>query len=123
LHALDAATFQHRVEAAASVIQRNFRKTLDASSSEETENTYQTSVENEGDEEKNVDATGTEQETSEGGKDEDDNDENIITAIFLAMFAVGMSLFKVMYKCMDQMDDSFMPTQTGTPTPLPQPPP
>jgi Fic family protein len=126
---VDAAIFQHRVEDAASVIQRHFRKTLHASSSEETENTYQSSVENEGGEEKNVDAAGTEQETNEEGEDEDENDENLITAVFLAMFAVGMSLYKVMAKCMSQMDDSFMPTQTGTPqaapqtVPVPQPPP
>jgi hypothetical protein len=130
---LDAANFQHRVEDAASVIQRNFRKRLAASSSEETENSSQSSVEIEGDEETKPDATGKEQEMDEGEKDEDDNDESIITAAFLAMFAVGMSLFKVISKCMDQMDDTGgaenMPTQTGTPqaapqtAPVPQPPP
>jgi hypothetical protein len=126
---LDAANFQHRVEDAASVIQRKFRKRLAASSREETANSSQSSVENEEEEE----ATGKEQKTDEGGEDDDDNDENLITAVFLAMFAVGMSLFKVLSKCMQQMDDTGgaidMSTHTGTPQaapqtiPVPQPPP
>jgi hypothetical protein len=117
------------VEDAASVIQRKFRKRLAASSSEETANSSQSSVENEGEEETNLDATGKEQETDEVEKDEDDNAENLITAAFLVILAAGTSLFKVLFKCVQQMDDTGgalnMSTHTGTPQtiPIPQPPP
>jgi hypothetical protein len=128
LHVLYTATFQHRVEDAASVIQRSFRTRLAAPSP--------SSVEKEGDEEENLDATGKEQETDEGEKDEDGNDKSIITMAFVAIFAAGIFLFKSIASAIQDTGgaekvvlDGNMSTQTGTfqaapqIVPFPQPPP
>ena len=139
---LDADNFQHRVEESASVIQRYFRKRNAApfSCSEKTENVSQSSVENKSDEEETLDSTGKEQkqETDEGENNEDYNYGNIITTAFLAMFGLGMLLFRFCSSCFQKGEDTGgaenavpdgnMQAQIGTQAapqtaPVPQPPP
>jgi hypothetical protein len=133
---VDAADFQHRLDDAASAIQRKFRKRLSAHASEASddakENLSETSVES-------LEATGEKKQTDEEENSEDDDTEDFLTLAFLAVFGVGMLLFKVLSKCVQNADDTGgaenvvpdgnMPPQTGTTqaapqtAPAPQPPP
>jgi hypothetical protein len=128
----DAADFQHRLDDAASAIQRNFRKRRSAHSSDAKENLSVTS-------EESSEATGEEQQTDEEENSEDDDPEDFLTLAFVAVFGVGMFLFKVLSKCVQNSDDTGgaenvvpdgnTPAQPGTTqaapqtAPAPQPPP
>jgi hypothetical protein len=130
---VDAADFQHRLDDAVSAIQRKFRKRLSARSSEASddakENLSDASVHKEiGDDEESTEATG---ETDEEENSEDEDTAKFLTLAFMAVFGIGMLLFKVISSCMQKADDTggaenVVPDgNIATPqtAPAPQPPP
>ena len=123
---MDAASFQKRTEDAATVIQRKFRDKHCPSSDESISTELSSTLSNEKENDKGI-------TNSDDEADNAENDQQFYTTLALAIFGLGMFVYKMLMKCLGNgndvgMDDAnaalnVMSGGSGPNGSAPQPPP